>query len=131
MAFMDKLMFWKKRDEFGDLGKEFGAPELGLEGGFGKEGFGGEELPGFGEPSPSPSQPQAFGAMPPARVPMRAMEQVGQPMQAFPEQPSISKDIEIISVKLDSIRNTLEILNQRIARLEKIAEGETEQRRWV
>lgn len=42
-----------------------------------------------------------------------------------------NKELELISVKLDSIRNTLEIMNQRIARIERIAEGEQEQRKWV
>jgi len=42
----------------------------------------------------------------------------------------VAKELEIISSKLDSIRATLESLNQRIAGLERVAYGENNGRRY-
>lgn len=42
----------------------------------------------------------------------------------------VAKELEIISSKLDSIRATLESLNQRIAGLERVAYGENYGRRY-
>src|SRR3990167_10908012 len=146
MGFMSKLMFLKKHDEFGDLGKDLGGdftdpglgsdPGLGNNLGLGKDDFGAaQQLPGadalgpeFGNVSQRPSS---------QRREMPTLEPVNAPSyggganyaQAAPSR--VDKDIEIISVKLDNIRNTLEILNQRIARIERIAEGEQQQQRWV
>lgn len=44
--------------------------------------------------------------------------------------PLVAKELEIISSKLDSIRATLESLNQRIAGLERVAYGENYGRRY-
>ncbi|MFT4308517.1 MAG: hypothetical protein ACMXYM_04060 [Candidatus Woesearchaeota archaeon] len=42
----------------------------------------------------------------------------------------VAKELEIISSKLDSIRATLESLNQRIAGLERVAYGDNYGRRY-
>ena len=53
----------------------------------------------------------------------------GQP-QGYGRDQLVSKELEIISSKLDSIRATLESLNQRIAGLERVAYGENNGRRY-
>ena len=132
-------MFWKK-DEFGDLdngdlGKDFGGMND-----FGKDtnNLGMPGLTDFSNTpvdipqSPSPLQMNRFDRQReiiPQQIPLQQSNYQQYPVveQSNPG----SKDIELISVKLDSIRNTLEIMNQRIARIEKIAEGEQQERRWV
>jgi hypothetical protein len=44
--------------------------------------------------------------------------------QSYTQQP-YSKDMEIISAKLDSLRATLESINQRLATLERLAQGDS------
>jgi hypothetical protein len=46
----------------------------------------------------------------------------GQSM--MPQGPDISKDLQVISLKLDAIKSELESMNQRIKSLESIAERE-------
>jgi hypothetical protein len=41
-----------------------------------------------------------------------------------------NKDLEIISLKLDALKSTLEAINERLARLEKIAVGGAESERF-
>jgi len=149
---MDKLMFWKKNDEFGDLGTDFGKSDslgmgndLGLGNepgsqnnmGFSKDDFGGsQELPGTASLPQinNNTPPPTFGAR--QRPGMPALEPVENNNYAntnysAQQNNNIGKEIEIISVKLDNIRNTLEILNQRITRIERIAESEQQgERRW-
>ncbi len=148
MAILDKLMFWKKKDELGDLGKDFGAdlglgdmgaqpagPDLGLP----KQHGAGRDL---GLPSRDLGMPEDTGfgmgreAMPPSTPPGQPapMQQpFGAPVQpAQPTERDYSKDkFEVVSAKLDSIRYTLESINQRLTSLERLAYGEHEkQRKW-
>lgn len=72
MAVLDKLMFWKKKDELDDLGKDFGADlskDMPLGGDFtpSSQGFGepwsqqGEQQPPFGQPSFGQQGQNSFG----------------------------------------------------------------------
>lgn len=137
MGFLDKLKFWGKKKEPG-LEK---APEFGKAPDFGK----GEDikLPEFGK-SALDVPPEEFGkpiettqyGKPPfpehemtglresaPNVP-RGMQQ--QPWQGFRE----SSEMQVISAKLDALKASLDSINQRLANLERIAQGEQPQRRW-
>jgi len=153
MGVLDKLAFWKKKDDF-DLGKDFGAdlglgpmnqqgaaPDLGLppqhgapmpgNAGLGQNmNLGMPEDTGFGGMGrqPPPAQPQ----MPPGQ-PTQMQQPFGAPMPQ--PQPQAQKDyrsdkFDAISAKLDTIRYTLDSINQRLANLERAAYGEHEKKRW-
>lgn len=158
MGIMDKVMFWKKKDDFselglgveGDLGKELGlggdVTGLGGVGTGGSSGGGGNaNLPGFGDreqvfggetpltASPSaPFTPEVSGG--PASFP-RAPPQMPAAPQFAPQQFSsdsyyiVSKELEIISTKLDALRVGIDSVSHRLAALERIARGENE-RSW-
>ncbi len=141
MGILSKLMFWKREEPFPEP-KELGAgPELGLPG---------EEALGLPKPGEMPGMPPGEGELglpkpeeaPPGRPEFAAprLEEAGAepappaygppgpgPSPAAPAppvgRPLSNKDLEIISLKLDSLKTTLEAINERIARLEKIAEG--------
>ncbi len=130
MGILDKIMFWRKKDEFANIGlgekenlafgDEFGRgqapaynlPGLGQEQGMG-QGY-------YGQPGQSYPQP----SMPSFPSPPRYQ----QPSYA-PQQDLEAKNLEIISSKLDALRASIESLNQRLANLEAIARGEEDQRR--
>ena len=122
MSILGKLMFWKKKDEFSDIGlgdkenlafgNDFGQP--GLDQGLGQAPT--QPTPGL-PPTPSvPSQP----ALPPT--------QFQAPRYETPQQDMNSKNLEIISSKLDALRASIDSLNQRLANIETIARGEEEKR---
>ena len=144
MGLLGKLAFWKKKEE------PFPAPDLGMPGGLPGEGPdlglpqpGGPALPGeeqkpgglglpeLGSDMPGASPSNAFGA---PRLEESKPAPMGTPPGAAPMprsvQPMENKDLEIISLKLDSLKTTLEAINERIARLEKMAEGEKESPRF-
>ena len=121
MAFLSKLAFWKKRDDIEDLGKDLGLDkELGLDMGTGPSpdlGMGLEQQQQPWQKYPSYQQPQ-------------------QNFQAPAQQPSMSNDsyiasknLEVISSKLDALRASIESINQRLANIEAIARGEQEDTR--
>lgn len=142
MGVFSKLAFWKKKDDF-DLGKDFGA-DLGL-------GPMEQEMsPNLGIPRPYNAQRNAglqnmnmgmpedtgFGSMgreqPPGQ-PLPMQQPFGAPIQ--PPQPTErdyrNDKFEVVSAKLDSIRYTLDSINQRLASLERVAYGEQDnKRRW-
>ncbi len=153
MGFLDKVMFWKKSDDdFSDLGlgdknnlafgDDFGAgmqtpgtppspfgssqanpPNQSAYGqGFGQSSFGQPEQ-SFGRypPSPAFSNPQ-----PPAQP---FTPQYSQPRYDNPQDDLNSKNLEIISSKLDALRAAVESLSQRLANIEAIARGEEDQGR--
>jgi hypothetical protein len=139
MGILSGLAFWKKKDEFADLGmgdKEnlafgndfnsqnpnLGADQFGQTPGmpsFGQDqgstqGFGQQQYPQYsGYPSRNPSMPS---------YPSPQFSQ--QPSFQSPQQDMTSKNIEIISSKLDALRASIESMNQRLANLEAIARGE-------
>ena len=120
----DKLKFWKKKeglDDFDPLAHDpmggqmehpqgeskyqdwnatnsYQQPGLGEAGGLGGE-------PGLGQPG----QPQAF-----QDAAQHTAPQAG------------GKDIELLSAKLDAIKAQMDVINQRLIKIEKIAEGEYE-----
>ena len=149
MAFLDKLMFWKKSDDFStaDLGLETGGPALPSQDlGFGQENFGqppgpqafGQQQgfgqqpgaqPGFGQQPGLGAQgfgqqaaPQGLGQQP------TLGQQPSQPL--YPQQTTppgyqqaspVAKDIELLSYKIDSVKATLEVINQRLVNIERLA----------
>lgn len=138
MGILDKIMFWKKEDEFKDIGlgdkdnlafgNDFGAqpgatpPGLGPTPGM-DQGLG-QQPPSQGMASPEPSQP-SFA--PPPSQPQSFQPQ--PPSYASPQQDLEAKNLEVISSKLDAIRASIESLSQRMANLEAIARGDEEQSR--
>ena len=122
MGILDKIMFWKK-DEFSSLG-------------LGDDDFSMGAAPFKDEPKAMPGEltgrsegPPTMGAEEP-KFNVPKYEEVAAPRR--PEAPpmySHSKDMEIISAKLDSVRASLESINTRLASLERIARGEYE-KRW-
>ena len=130
MGILDRLRGKKKDDELG-LGMD---PEMGA-GGFGAGG-----APGFGEPMGSPdmgygmppqdpmAQPAQPGGYSPESMGFERMPP-GTPSYSQPNQNisdiNLGKDMEIISAKLDAIKAELDSINQRLKRIERIAEGET------
>ena len=126
MGFMDKLAFWKKKDEFGDLGLGEKGPGLGPDSAVSDLGLG--PSPGGIEGGPAdlnlglPAQPQQpYPQQPPLQP--QFQQQPVQQQQNF----TAEKDFEIISSKLDALRAALDSINQRLANLEAIAKGEEEQ----
>ena len=133
MGILDKVMFWKKKDEFSDIGlgdKEnlaFGDELGGQPGAAPGAGLGTNPPdlgpdPGLG-PQPSPSMPQQPSMPSFSQPPI-------QPQPSYnPQQDLESKSLEVISSKLDAIRASIDSLNQRLANLEAIARGEEEDSR--
>lgn len=122
------------KDQFG-AGPESGFEQLGL----GKEqdltkgaepGLPGLE-PGYGG---GPGMPQGPGAQPMQRQQFQQPAQQQpygapiQPMQPAPGAAVMSKDIEIVSSKLDALKATLDGINQRLANLERLAQDN--KKRW-
>ena len=130
MGIFRKLAFWKKKDDLGldkDLGKDFGldkdfgmdmgqgpSPDLGMD--LGQQPM--QKYPSFQQSSFQPSFPQ---------------QPSFQPQPAF--QPAsndsyiASKNLEVISSKLDALRASVESINQRLANIEAIARGEQDNQR--
>lgn len=152
MGILNKLMFWKKEDSMPDIGKDmdFGnPPDLGMGGAPGQpgqdmsQGYGG--MPGSPEHAgagglgmPDLNQEQSFPETPSRPFNAPRLEESGASRSSLGPQSAAApssteyisnKDLEIISLKLDSLKTTLEAINARIARLEKIAEGEEESSR--
>jgi len=136
MGFMDKLAFWKKKDEFGDIGLGDKGPDLGTGSAASDLGLGpspgGMESPAdlnLGIPQQPPMQ------QPSLQPPQSSFQQPQPSLQPQFQQPSpqqgftAEKDFEVISSKLDALRAALDSINQRLANLEAIAKGEEEQSR--
>ena len=168
MGFLDKIMFWKKEDDFDALGKNpmpdpFGGKEYGMGNemqfptdsstgydhpydtgmsqSYGQNGmpaYGQNGMYGYGQgtaqslPNPTPSQPK----MQPddfSRQRFPGQQQYSpsytsyQPPQM--QQNMESKNMEIISSKLDALRASIESLNQRLANIEAMARNDDERKR--
>ncbi len=129
MGLLDKIMFWKE-DE--DLPSE--APPLGLE----KDNLGlglDQQQTGTG-PTPSVPPEQEFekpGVSTPPQFQQQQFQQQPRQQQQFQQQPrqqqpqqypqqqTSSKDLELISAKLDALKSSLDSMNQRLANLERLA----------
>ncbi|MBT6774481.1 hypothetical protein HOA91_03855 [Candidatus Woesearchaeota archaeon] len=114
MGFLDKVMFWKKENDFDTAFDSkldqhieksddiFKGDDLGLE----------QSPPGLGEKSPfdqpttptetTPEQPAAF----------QAQQQMQPPATG-------KRDLELLSSKLDTIKAILNSMDQRIANIER------------
>ena len=142
MAVLDKIFFWRKKEEpIGTPGEKqgLGLPgeeELGLRRPTGLEEPSAEGLapsgfpPEAGVPSETPMPGQMPRAMPshePPETPTLSPTSMPPGYASQPQMPSpMSKDLELISAKLDTIKAGLDNLNQRLANLEKAAKGEHE-----
>ena len=127
MDILKKFMFWKK-DDLG-LGNLDRSPlpdtNLGLE-----PSLGMEPQKGFGQTmgqSTQPSYPSfqkttaltsGFGGPQP-----QAFESMRQEQQGY----TISKEVEVISSKLDALRAAIDNLSQRLANIERLAYSEQQQ----
>ena len=173
MSVLDKLMFWKKQDDFSDLGLNKSAPgsdpfasgqnpfppgqdplassQSGFDPNQNNLGMDNNQFnPGLGESLSSPTSNDPFSQTPmhngqarqaadPFSAPQgndpmapRFTQQAQQnPMQAqmTPQQDLESKNMELISTKLDALRVSIDSMNQRLANLENIANGNEPQRR--
>ena len=128
MAFFDKLAFWKKKDDLDDLGKDLGIDkDLGLD---------------FTSAGPSPDLGiglEQTPQQPLQKYPSFQQQPNFQAQPVFQPQPMLqqtsyssdraSKNLEVISSKLDALRATMESINQRLANIEAIARGEQEDTR--
>jgi len=150
MGIFDKVMFWKHdmpdpSPDIGALPQESGLPmgqgiggpldqggssitERGMQN-IGASGLGGmgDTTAGFGAQPTMGGPTGPPGGYEPVE-PHAAPSSFGQP-QPIPqgsETYALSKNIEVISSKIDALRAVLESLNQRIEHIEKIAEGEAE-----
>ena len=150
MGLLDKIKFWKKDelDDFSDLGdfgmgddkKDIAKPEP----------TGVPEASDLGETTPKTSAKEtpvtpSFEENVPEGLPRPRSFEESPSMPSTAEKPSQypsyqqplqhapltqdSKDLELISAKLDAMRATLESMNQRLANLERIAQGEQQQKR--
>lgn len=128
MAIFDKLKFWKKKKEdfgLGELpplpggaGDEFGLP--------GNEDFG--AFPGQ-RSYPREQQYAQPEIRPPQLTPVTPQQYQSYGVQPVPVQQNANRDLELVSAKLDSIRATLDSINQRLANLERVAYQEQEKPR--
>ena len=129
MGILSKLAFWKKKDEFSDIGKDLGLDKdvgMGSEAnndfGLGFETTKADKYPSFQQPQqPSNfSQPQnlQYSYAPPS-----------YPQQYQDQNYVTTKNLEVISSKLDALRASLDSVNQRLANIESIARGEQEEGR--
>ncbi len=127
MGFFGNMAFWKKKDEFSDIGIDkpaaFGSDlNSGLPSA--DAGFSSGNLEGgYG----MPTQPQAQPA-PPVQAPIQQPSFQPQFEPPSPPAPNVAveKDFEVISSKLDALRATLDSINQRLTNIEAIAKGEEE-----
>jgi hypothetical protein len=133
MSFLDKVKFWKKKDDFSDLdlGKDFdlGSDDLGKSPIDSSKSFSDsfndqDNQPIQQEQSQysAPSAPESFSQISDARPP---------DIQSVPsyQPPQTSQDLQLVSAKLDAIKAYLDTINQRLANLENMARGHDE-KRW-
>ena len=136
MGVMDKLMFWKKKDDFGSFDMDSfsssakdplgGTPlheNIGLEHDpFGKDSMSpspaNSSPPGSDPISPAPTTPSDFGANHDSLRP-----------KAFDQKKEYSgnRDLELISSKLDTIKAILQSLDSRVNVIERIAKQEEQE----
>jgi hypothetical protein len=112
------------------MGNDIGLPSRDLGGMPDDTGFG-----NMGQspiPSSVPPGPQAPPGPPGQLSPMQ--QPFGSPVQTqapkHPEPSYGNTQLEVVSAKLDSIRYTLESINQRLSSIERVAYGEHEKKRW-
>jgi hypothetical protein len=129
MGVLSKLAFWKKKDDFSDIGKDLGLDkDMGFDGGAGPSPDLGMGLEPMNQQTqhpfqqyPSMQQSQS-GFQQPSFTPPQPMQQALSSGDSYIN----SKNLEVISSKLDALRATLDSINQRLSNIESIARGEQE-----
>ncbi|MEK6946099.1 MAG: hypothetical protein AABX32_00675 [Nanoarchaeota archaeon] len=131
MGFFSKLNPFKKKDDFDDLGKDL---DLGKD--FGMDQGPSPDLGAGLEPLGQPQQQfQKYPSFQGQQNFSSPMQPAYQPpyQPAYPSAASdpyiASKNLEVISSKLDALKASLDALNQRVANIESIAKGEQEDKR--
>lgn len=150
MGLLDKLMFWKKEDEFGldnlgtkDFNKDFNVGGLSNDplNPSSPSSFGAEKSP-FGDDQSIGSSPQLGNTpfpttsqnMPGTRSTGSNFNQSAQPWQSspspsFPQTPG--KDLELINSKLDTLKAMLQSIDQRLNEIERTTTPDKQkQRLW-
>ena|SRR3989338_1015643 len=139
MGLLDKIMFWKKRDEFDfdDLAnKQMPSGDLIM-----PEGLG--ENDPFKDKSMFPENKSPFepheddslstrSAMPSAGVPQR-QNYPGTQQQSGQQGYSQNRDLELINSKLDTLKAMLTTIEQRMAEMERasgIEQKKKQERLW-
>ena len=127
MGFFSKLNPFKKKDDFDGLGKDLDlGKDFGLDQG---------PSPDLGAGLDMPQTQQPFQKYPSFQGQQNFSPQMQQPSYQPPypgaaSDPYIaSKNLEVISSKLDALKASLDALNQRVANIESIARGEQEDKR--
>ena len=129
MGFFSRINPFKKKDDFGDLGKDLG---MGKDFGLDAQGPSPELGAGLEPLGQDPTQ-----KYPSFQQPNFPQQQQFQPV--YPQSPGFannssdgyiaSKNLEIISSKLDALKASMDSMNQRVANIEAIARGEQEDQR--
>ena len=118
MGILDKLMFWKKEDDF-DFDK-LANQEMGKNGPGLPDDLGLNQPQGLGlEDKPFPDDPNlsSTAGYPAAGRPEQSRQQLSSPNLAA--TPEISaRDLELINSKLDTIKAILNSMDRRIAGIE-------------
>ena len=125
MGVFSKLAFWKKKDDLDDLGKDLGiGKDLGMD-------FNSGPSPDLGMGIDQNQQQSPFQKYPSFQQSPNFQSQpvFQQPSFNSNDNYITSKNLEVISSKLDALRASLESINQRLANLEAIARGEQEDMR--
>ncbi len=142
MGMLDKLKFWKKKDAFPSL--KLDIPQA-AGAGSGMGGFGQDATAGLGGTGALGGMKETeislrgFGAETIEEQPARLTPAplggssygggFGQPQQA-PRADIMAKDIEIISSKLDTLRATIDSINQRLANIEAYMNDQKRRGGW-
>ena len=129
------LKFWKKDDlALPELSNSYSRNELGL-----KDTSGLDLSTGF-DPAPQSLMPQGMQAPPTPQYSFPSS--FSQQAPSYPptaqapvfdkedQSHSVSKDLEIIAAKLDTIRAQLEMLNTRVAHIEQSQQQVQPKRPW-
>jgi hypothetical protein len=143
MSLLNKLMFWKKEDDF-DFDKladhEMGKADTGLhsdELGLGQQDLGLDNQAAFpdqtgidpanvGSTAPGTANIPGMGSQPAGSLSQAQQPTVSSPLSATPG--SNSRELELISSKLDTIKAILNSLDRRMANLEKLSLGGAEKK---
>lgn len=125
MSLFDKLMFWKKEEEFHFDEEPSSHEELGKSEALGQD-FGAHPLAPDSEPLDF-SEPSAFDSSPTA-VKSFSAAKAATPSVAPLSGPG-GKDLELLNAKLDNIRLILSSIEQRLANMEA-GEKKPPQKLW-
>jgi hypothetical protein len=136
MGFLDKLMFWKKQDDFSagqqDIGNSPNSYDIQTD--FSTQTF---DQQGRGYPDMNSQVGNNYSMPQMNNNPMNDSSSAMAPASFGnfnQQQPQIPRDhnLEVISAKLDAIKATLDAVNQRLANLERVAyqDDTSQQRRW-